>query len=59
MGNFDKVQEAARKAEAIGSDALAKADRLLVKTATLRYQVNQLKNELIEKIALSNRKDQR
>jgi len=51
--NQSKVEEAARKAEAIGLDALEKADRLFVKTATLRYQVNQLKEELAEKIALS------
>ncbi len=59
MGNLEKVEEAARKAEAIGSDALVKADRLLIKTATLRHEVNRLKSELIEKIALSSRKDQR
>lgn len=49
--NQSKVKDAARKIEAIGTDALEKADRLLVKTATLRHQVNKLKDEVAEEVA--------
>ncbi|GAB4027741.1 hypothetical protein [Spirosoma koreense] len=49
--NQDKVEEAAHKGEAIVADALAKADKLVVKTATLRHEVNRLRNELAEEIA--------
>lgn len=51
MTNDERVEDAARRVEAIGADAFEKADRLLVKTAVLRYQVNRLKDELAEKIA--------
>jgi len=51
MTNDERVDDAARRAEAIGADALEKADRLLVKTAVLRYQVNRLKDELAGVIA--------
>jgi|GEM_PF-6036223 len=51
MINDERVDDVARRAEAIGADALEKADRLLVKTAVLRYQVNRLKDELAGVIA--------
>lgn len=54
--NQSKVEEAARKAEAIGLDALEKADRLFIKTATLRHQVNRLKDDLAEKIAANEQR---
>ncbi|GAB3642307.1 hypothetical protein [Spirosoma arcticum] len=53
-----KVDEAARKGEAMEQEALAKADKLLVKTASLRHQVNKLKDELAERIALTKQKKQ-
>ncbi|UFH53933.1 hypothetical protein [Spirosoma sp. KNUC1025] len=54
--NQDKVEEIARKGEAIVGDALAKADSLLAKTATLRYQVNLLKDGLAKEIAVAEQK---
>lgn len=49
--NQKRVVEIARKSEAIIADALAKADRLLSKTATLRHQVSRLKDDLAKEIA--------
>lgn len=56
--NQEKVDEAARRGEALTLEALAKADKLLVKTASLRHQVNRLKDELAEEIALNEQKKQ-
>ena len=56
--NQERVDEAARKGEAMAQEALAKADKLLVKTASLRHQVNKLKDELAEEIALAEQKKQ-
>ena len=52
-----RVEEIARKGEAIAGDALEEADRLLIKTATLRHQVNRLKDELAEEIASRDPKE--
>ena len=56
--NQEKVDEAARKGEEMAQEALAKADKLLVKTASLRCQVNKLKDDLAEEIALAEEKKQ-
>ena len=56
--NQEKVDEAARKGEAMAQEALAKVDKLLVKTASLRHQVNKLKDNLAEEIALAEQKKQ-
>lgn len=56
--NQEKFDEAARKGEAMTQEALSKADKLLVKTASLRHQVNKLKDELAEEIALAEQKKQ-
>ncbi|MBD2752231.1 hypothetical protein [Spirosoma validum] len=52
----DRVEETAQKGEATVADALAKADRLMAKTATLRHQVRQLKDALAEEIAIKEQK---
>lgn len=52
----EKVDEATRRGEAMAQEALAKMDKLLVKTASLRHQVNKLKDELAEQIALAQQK---
>lgn len=54
--NQDQVEAVAKKGEAITANALAKADSLLAKTATLRHQVNRLKDELAEEIANAEQK---
>ncbi len=54
----EKLDEAARKGEAMVSEALAKADKLLVKTASLRHQVSKLKDGLAEEIAVAEQKKQ-
>ncbi len=54
----EKVDEAALKGEAMISDALAKADKLLVKTASLRHQVSKLKDDLAEENAVAEQKKQ-
>lgn len=56
--NQEKVDEAVRKGEAMAQEVLAKADKLLVKTASLRHKVNKLKEELAEEIALAEQKKQ-
>ncbi|GAB3943106.1 hypothetical protein GCM10028805_08800 [Spirosoma harenae] len=52
----DRVTETAQKGEAIAASALAKADSLLMKTAALRHQISQLKDELAEDIATLKQK---
>lgn len=42
----------------MAQEALAKADKLLIKMASLRHQVNKLKDELAEEIALAEQKKQ-
>ncbi len=54
--NQEKGDQAAKKDEAVVAEALAKADNVLVKTASLRHQVNTLKDELAEEIALAKQK---
>jgi hypothetical protein len=55
--NQTSLEEAAQRGEAIAANALAKADRLLGKTTTLRHQVNRLKDELAEEIATAEPKN--
>ena len=54
--NQEKVEEAGRKGEALALEVLAETDELILKTASLRHQVNKLKDELAEEIALAEQK---
>jgi uncharacterized protein Yka (UPF0111/DUF47 family) len=45
------LEQLAKQAEAILNGGLTKADDLLIKTARIRSEINQLKNNLTEELA--------
>jgi hypothetical protein len=49
--NQQVIDELAKKAEAILEEGIAEADRLLIKTAGIRTQLDQFKREVSEHLA--------